>query len=157
MNIYIRRQVFGASFMDDPLKTERRKNLPPLYRRSSRRMLTWRSCPWWRWHWWVWMGRWRAALSSTARTGRSRCTCSDSGWGCSPARPPRRFASLKGNKREKCYECLYLIFITTGSAVNLTNILWAAFAPIYFCQKNMNLSREYKKAAQKTLVWKSCM
>ena len=34
--------------------------------------------------------------------------------------------------------------------------LLAAFAPSSFCQKNTNLSRKYKKAAQKALVRKRC-
>ena len=35
------------------------------------------------------------------------------------------------------------------SCINFTNILQAAFVPISFREKNTNLSRKYKKAAQK--------
>ena len=41
--------------------------------------------------------------------------------------------------------------------VNYTNILRAAFAPISFCQKNTNLSRKFKKAAQKTFCTKKLL
>ena len=41
--------------------------------------------------------------------------------------------------------------------VDFTNILRAAFAPISLRQKNTNLSRKYRKAAQKTFVRKSCL
>jgi len=40
--------------------------------------------------------------------------------------------------------------------VNFTNILWAAFAPKYFCQKNTNPNCRHIKAAQKTFIPKSC-
>ena len=41
------------------------------------------------------------------------------------------------------------------SAVNFTNILQAAFAPISFCQENINLSRKYKKLLKRLLYKKA--
>ena len=40
--------------------------------------------------------------------------------------------------------------------VNFTNFLCAAFALIFFCQKNTKSNSKYKKAAQYTFVCKSC-
>ncbi len=39
--------------------------------------------------------------------------------------------------------------------VNFTNILWAAFAPKSFCQKNTNPNCKHLKAVLRTLVWLS--
>jgi hypothetical protein len=40
--------------------------------------------------------------------------------------------------------------------VNFTNILQAAYAPIFLRQKSTNLKSKYKKALRKTFVRKSC-
>ena len=47
-----------------------------------------------------------------------------------------------------------LLKLTTG--VNFTNILPAAFVPISFCRKSLNLHCKYRKAALKSFVRKSC-
>jgi len=41
------------------------------------------------------------------------------------------------------------------AGVNLTNILRAAFVPIFFRQKNTKPNCKYKKAAHNTFEWKS--
>jgi len=46
-----------------------------------------------------------------------------------------------------------LMKLTTG--VNFTNILWAIFSMIYFCQKNTNPNCEHINAAENTFVQKS--
>ena len=46
--------------------------------------------------------------------------------------------------------------LKSKTGVNFTNFLQAAFAPMSLRQNNTNLSRRYKKIAQKTFVQKSC-
>ena len=60
------------------------------------------------------------------------------------------------SKQNKC--CSESVNVTFAQpAVNLTNILRVALAPISFQQKNTTLSHKHRKAAQNTCVWKSCL
>ncbi len=52
--------------------------------------------------------------------------------------------------------CCLNLFPLKKLGVNFTNILRAAFAQIFLCQKSTNLKCKYKKAAVKTFARKSC-
>ncbi len=62
--------------------------------------------------------------------------------------PPNLFKDLKGAAKLKRLK-------NTALGVNFTNILQAAFAPIFLSQKSTNLKSKYKKALRKPFVRKS--